>query len=116
MELGRKIKNARAEASLSQRALADILDVTHGLIGQWEGSHGKKPGRDVLIKLSRATGKPLSYFADNVALDPAILETRVPAEIELVKLFRRMSPKQRATHLALFRQSVAIRAVPKPQS
>lgn len=111
MELGHKIRIAREEAGFaSQRKLAHALGLSRGLIGQWE-SHKKDPGRETLIKLALVTGKPLSYFVDGVAPDPAILQTKFPDEIELIMNFRKMSPKQKGTHSALFRQSVAVRAL-----
>lgn len=116
MEIGHKIKLAREEAGFSsQRAFAKILEVSSGLVGGWE-NHTKVPGRDNLIKVAKATGRPLSYFVKDVAPDHAVLETKNPDEIELVGLFRTFSPVQRSTHLQLFRQSSAIRAEIEAQS
>lgn len=109
MGMGHKIKIAREEAGFtSQRALADALKVSNGLVGAWE-SHNKVPGRANLQKLAKLVGKPLSYFLDNVLVDQAALEIKDSDEIELVMLFREFTPSQRANHLGLFRQSATIR-------
>lgn len=114
MEIGQKIRLARENSGFgSQRALAKALGLTPGLIGAWE-SHKKSPGRETLKKLARATAQPLSYFIDGVVADEAVLETRNPEEIEVILLFRKISPNQQRTHLALLRQSVSIRAGKEP--
>jgi transcriptional regulator with XRE-family HTH domain len=117
MEIGHKIKAARIEAGIeSQRRFADALKVSNGLVGAWE-NHTKTPGRDNLVKIAKATGKPLSYFIGDALPDnSAVLETKDPDEIELVTLFRAFSSGQRSTHLQLFRESAALRAEIEAQS
>jgi transcriptional regulator with XRE-family HTH domain len=107
MEIGLKIKTAREEAGFSsQHALAKAIGVSRGLVGGWE-NHTKVPGRERLIRVARATAKPLSYFIGDVAPDKAVLETKDPDEIDIIILFRTISAQQRRTHL---RQAVDVRA------
>ena len=47
---------------------------------------------------------------ENPTPDLAVLEIKDTDEIELVGLYRALSPRQRATHLDLFRESAALRA------
>ncbi|WP_428485981.1 helix-turn-helix domain-containing protein [Rhodopila sp.] len=115
VHIGSRISAARREAGLSQRALATATRVSHGLVGAWE-SQKKLPGRENLVAIARVTGKPMSYFIENVVPDLAEMVLTNADEIEIVTLYRQLTPGQRISHLNLFRTSVAVRAEIEQQS
>jgi transcriptional regulator with XRE-family HTH domain len=108
MDIGDRIRVARKKAGLTQRTLAQLADVSRGLIGQVE-SHVKQPGRDTLQKLAVALNTSSSSLMGETDeyLEKLILSDR--NEIELVKLYRDLSQAQQRSHLALFRTSVTVR-------
>lgn len=62
MELGKKLKNARLEAGLSQRQLCGE-EITRNMLSQIE--HGTaRPSMDTLRYLAARLGKPVSYFLE----------------------------------------------------
>jgi transcriptional regulator with XRE-family HTH domain len=64
MDIGDRIKAARLAAGYStQRAFAERLGVTHGIVGAWE-NHTKKPGRDLLLKIAELTGVDAEELAN----------------------------------------------------
>lgn len=69
MELGEKLRNARIEAGLSQRALCGEI-ITRNMLSQIE--HGTaRPSMDTLRELAARLGKPVSFFLDeNVVASP----------------------------------------------
>lgn len=71
MELGEKLRNARLEASLSQRQLCGEV-ITRNMLSQIE--HGTaRPSMDTLKYLASRLEKPISYFLEE-DLDTAPLE------------------------------------------
>lgn len=56
-----KLKQARIEAQLTQRGLAAMIDRSDKAISAYEAGRTKPP-LEVLKKISRSTGKPVSYF------------------------------------------------------
>ena len=71
MDLGEKIRQARLEAGLSQRQLCGE-EITRNMLSLIE--HGTaKPSMKTLRYLSLQLGKPISYFLEDGAEDPADL-------------------------------------------
>lgn len=62
MELGEKLKQARLEAGLSQRALCGDT-ITRNMLSQIENGTAN-PSMDTLRYLAGALGKPVSYFLE----------------------------------------------------
>lgn len=66
MELGEKLRLARAEAGLSQRQLCEGI-ITRNMLSQIE--HGTaNPSMDTLKQLSSRLGKPVSFFLEETAV------------------------------------------------
>lgn len=60
LTIGQKIKLARAH--MSQKELADCMNVAAGTISRWE-SDEFSPGFSDIVKISVITGKSLDWFA-----------------------------------------------------
>ena len=63
--LGPKIKQARAERGWKQKHLAAEVAVEPITVSRWERG-ATTPDLDVLGEVAAATGKPLSFFVDDV--------------------------------------------------
>ena len=61
LSLGTRIRRTRRLAGLSQRALANLLGVTHGTVGHWE-TNRSLPNARMLIEFSRITGVDLHWL------------------------------------------------------
>lgn len=66
MELSEKLKQARLEAGLSQKALCGDR-ITRNMLSQIENGSAR-PSMDTLRYLAQQLGKPLSYFLDEEAV------------------------------------------------
>ena len=66
MELGEKIRQARLEAGLSQRALCGDV-ITRNMLSQIENGSAK-PSMGTLQYLASQLGKPISYFLEEQAV------------------------------------------------
>ena len=76
MELSQKLKEARLEAGLSQKALCGDR-ITRNMLSQIENGSAR-PSMDTLRYLARQLGKPLSYFLEDDAVtspNQALMET-----------------------------------------
>ena len=60
-ELGKKIREARAEKGWKQKHLAAQVEVEPITVSRWERG-ATTPDLDVLRLVADATGKPVSYF------------------------------------------------------
>ena len=60
-EFGRRLKEARIDASLTQDELARILDISKSTISMWENGN-RIPSIDVVFPLARALKKSPGYF------------------------------------------------------
>ncbi len=81
MELGRKIKQARLDAGLSQRQLcAD--EITRNMLSQIENGTAQ-PSMATLRYLAKQLGKPISFFLDEEAVVSANLELMEQARTAL---------------------------------
>lgn len=61
MTMGEKIKSARMAKKLTQRQLADLIDVKHNSISDWE-SDKHAPDIDTLEKICRALDVTSTYL------------------------------------------------------
>lgn len=59
--LGIRMRRARRNTGLSQRALAELLGVSHGTVGHWETGR-TEPSVRTLIDFSRATSSDLHWL------------------------------------------------------
>jgi transcriptional regulator with XRE-family HTH domain len=59
-KLSRVIKTLRQEKGLSQKALAEQVSVTDAYITMLESGKRKNPSLDILKKLAKALGGPLT--------------------------------------------------------
>lgn len=96
MEIGNRIKRARIQAGFAtQRAFADELRVSSGLVGAWE-SHRKAPGRDNLKRIAEVTMVSMEELLGVKAPDPTpTVRLRGPDELDLLRRYRRLSPRAR---------------------
>jgi transcriptional regulator with XRE-family HTH domain len=60
-----KVSRARLEAALTQEELAELVGVSLRSIAHWEA--GRMPRGRHLRRLAEATGKPLSFFFEEMA-------------------------------------------------
>jgi DNA-binding XRE family transcriptional regulator len=63
MTLAELIKQARAEAGLSQSQLASAIGATKRSIAYWESKEDRHPDWTFMVRIARATSKPLDFFA-----------------------------------------------------
>ena len=99
MEIGNRIASARTQAKLTQTELANAIGVTRGLVGQWE-SHRKKPGRDNLYKIAKATLVNVEWLL--TGNDDYSVTVSDPEALSMLRAFMRMSPRARKNAVELF--------------
>lgn len=63
LSIGQKIRYARTEAGLSQKELANKLQLSDKAISTYEVGRAQ-PGLEVLKDIGQATGRPVTYFID----------------------------------------------------
>lgn len=68
MDLGKRIKQARLDAGLSQRQLCGDV-ITRNMLSQIENCSAK-PSMDTLGYLASQLGKPISYFLEETSASP----------------------------------------------
>ena len=66
MELGKRIRQARLEAGLSQRQLCGE-QITRNMLSQIENGSAR-PSMDTLRYLAAQLGKPIGYFLEEQAV------------------------------------------------
>lgn len=66
MELGKRLRQARLEAGLSQRQLCGDI-ITRNMLSQIENGTAR-PSMDTLRRLAQRLGKPVSFFLDDQAV------------------------------------------------
>lgn len=84
-ELGRRIREAREEAGLTQPQLAETLGLKHPQsISNYERGVTEIPTKR-LRRIAEATGKPMSFFVTDAPrlADPEMVEERLAA-VELL--------------------------------
>ncbi len=111
MERHMVLKRARDRAGLSQRQVADRVGISFGYVGQLETPLGnaKNLSSDKLWLLASTLKIPVQdLFTENgdSTADPFTLTDL--DEVEMVSLFRKFHPRQKAAHLAVFRSTVPV--------
>jgi transcriptional regulator with XRE-family HTH domain len=66
LSLGEKILSARQDLLLTQRELAEKLNVTTTSVSRWERDETIPNWRNIRL-IAELTGKPRSFFVDEVA-------------------------------------------------
>jgi transcriptional regulator with XRE-family HTH domain len=107
MEIGDRIRRARKAAGLSQRELASAIGVTHGTVGQWE-SHGKRPTRDNLQKVAKATLTSFDELARGIPNMEGIL-VQDDRALRMLRRFFLMSTRQQDNLLELLEMAGDVR-------
>ncbi len=108
MEIGDRIKRERTAAGLTQQQLAERINVDKSAVGQWESPNSRKGiTTENLMKVADALAIPVTRLTgDDSSSDR--LETTLPDEIELIRLYRQMDSVQKDAHLKLFRVSAGL--------
>ena len=99
-KLGTKIKQARDEAGMSLRQLAELVSSSHPALADWERGEGRL-SVEMLFRIAQALQKPLSYFLDDLeeellkakSLDRSILQVEeiqspIAGEVEALMLLQ----------------------------
>lgn len=108
MEIGHRIKQAREAVNLSQRELAHNIGVSGGLVGAWE-SHKKKPGRELLPKLSEELEVSINYLLGQEESSEQKLSTSDPDEISIIRFYRKLNDIQKQNFAQLISMSLDVR-------
>ena len=84
--LGKKIKEARLEASLSQLELSQALVVNEKSVSSYEAGR-TKPSVETLNKIAKKTNKPIAFFTEdkNVEIDLDLKLNNIQNELEKIK-------------------------------
>lgn len=107
MEIGDRIKRERVAAGLTQVRLAERVGVDKSAVAQWESPASRKGiSTENLLKVAAALAIPVGRLTGEASDDR--LETAIPEEIELVRLWRLLNSVQKASHLQLFRTSAGV--------
>lgn len=92
--LGEKIKNARREQGLSQKSLAEALEVSDKAISSYEVGR-TTPSLETLEKMSTIVKKPLAYFGkENPSKNTDIAEKLASIEKELQEVKELLQQKK----------------------
>ncbi len=84
-DIGKLIEIAMIEKNLTQKMLADKLDIKQPMISQW--INGKSnPTTRTLQKISKLLNKPLDYFVKNEDEDKNLSDKTDKKDIEILKL------------------------------
>lgn len=108
MEIGHRIAAARTLAGMSQRDLARAVEVTPGLVGQWE-SHKKKPGRENLAKVARVTLVSMAYLMGDEPMDQQTITVSDADQIDLLRQYGRLNATQRQNLRQLLGMTIEVR-------
>ncbi len=84
--LGKKIKEARLEANLSQLELSQALIVNEKSVSSYEAGR-TKPSIETLNKIAKKTNKSIAFFTEdkNVEIDLDLKLNNIQAELEKIK-------------------------------
>jgi transcriptional regulator with XRE-family HTH domain len=93
--MGLRIKACRVEKDLSQTELAKRLGVTKAAVSQWETDRSS-PEMDTLRRLAGMFGRTVEWM---VSGDERQSVTYSDDEVELCRMFRKLSPEKRAALL-----------------
>jgi HTH-type transcriptional regulator, cell division transcriptional repressor len=97
---GSRLKAFRVERGLTQENIAHEVGVSIGAISQWERD-GTEPNFAALTAIRRVLGVSLDELIIGPDARAAEEATLKPKEMDLLALFRSLSPKQRAALLTL---------------
>jgi len=92
--LGQRIREAREDAGLTQEQLGERIQYSGVGVGHWERGRSR-PSIDMLYKISKAVGKPLSFFLGE-SLSPEdreayVKETSVPYTVNVTDMARQVA-------------------------
>ncbi len=82
-KLGKRIAHARAEAHMTQQALADAIKVSRPAIAQWEKGR-TSPSAENLRNVSKATGMPLIYFFTGETGQPVAVASTISESVPVI--------------------------------
>lgn len=84
--LGKKIKDARLEAKLSQLELSQALVVNEKSVSSYEAGR-TKPSVETLNKIAKKTNKPIAYFIEdkNIDIDLDLKLNNIQTELEKIQ-------------------------------
>lgn len=108
MEIGHRIAAARAPLGMSQTEFANALNVSRGLVGQWE-SHKKKPGRDNLAKIAQVTMVSMGYLMGTETLDQLTVTISDAEQIDHLRQYSRLNAVQRQNLRQLLGMTIEVR-------
>jgi len=115
MMIGERIREARLRAGLTIRAMAEGLNVSPALVAHWE-SGIRQPDTKRLAEIADLTFTDQSVLLQDDDGNPTEPPLRQPDEIELVRIYRRLSERQRQNLLKLVRVSLNVRREIEHQS
>lgn len=105
---GQRLRELRELAGYgSQRAFAKALDVSSGLVAQWESGR-KFPGRKNLRKIAEKTGVPIDYILDPTEALPPVTDSQPLREEELLRIFRALPVTAQKNLVQLLRQMLVV--------
>jgi transcriptional regulator with XRE-family HTH domain len=87
LSIGQKIRYARTQVGLSQKELANQLQLSDKAISAYEVGRAQ-PGVEVLRDIGQATGRPVTYFIDEQKteeIDLAVKIKTIEKELNQVK-------------------------------
>ncbi|MBU0576645.1 helix-turn-helix domain-containing protein [Patescibacteria group bacterium] len=87
LSISQKIRYARTEASLSQKELANQLQLSDKTVSAYEVGRAQ-PGIEVLRDIGQATGRPVTYFIDEEGaeeIDFAVKIRKIEQELAEIK-------------------------------
>ena len=74
--LGRRIRQARKDAGLSQVRLAELLNTTQSAVSLYEGGQ-RSVGIDMLLNVARILNRPLHYFLNAIDVVLYVRDSRI---------------------------------------
>jgi transcriptional regulator with XRE-family HTH domain len=108
-ELGRRIKEARERAGLTQHALAAKLGCAASAVCHWEGGK-RQPPPERLVAIANLTFTEPEIFLDPTApLPHEVVQTRDDREAQMLRIWRVLSERQQDNLLNLLHQSRIVR-------
>lgn len=105
---GQRLRELRERAGYaSQRAFARALDVSSGLVAQWESGR-KFPGRRNIRNIAELTGVPIDHILDPTEVLPPVTDSQPLREEELLRIFRALPVETQKNPVQLFRQMLIV--------
>ncbi len=98
MNAKEKIENLRKEKGWSKSRLAKEIGVSSTCVYNWYNEKNSNPNRDTIEDVCAVFDIPVSSFYADFETDDL-----PPEEIELLEVFRRLSPKKKETALMIIK-------------